>query len=73
MGTIFFRDAESGAKKLFPTFSKIFQNSWREDSLMREKRWRTSATRRGGIPLSVSTADDSLAVLSEFFSRKKVS
>lgn len=71
MGTIFFRDAESGAKKLFPTFSKNFQNSWREDSAMREKRWRALVTRRGGVPLSVSTADDSLAILSEFFSRKK--
>lgn len=70
-GTIFFRDVESGAKKLFPTFSKNFQERWREDFAMREKRWRTSVTRRGGVPLCVSTSDDSLAVLSDFFSRKK--
>lgn len=71
MGTIFFKDAESGAKKLFPTSSKKFQGRWQEDFSMREKRWRASVTRRGGVPLSVSTADDSLSVLSEFFSRKK--
>lgn len=71
VGTVLFRDAESGAKKLFPTVSKRFKNCWREDALMREKRWRTSVARRGGVPLSVSTADDSLVVLSEFFSRKK--
>lgn len=72
MGTIFFKDAESGAKKLFPTSSKEFQSRWREDSSMREKRWRALVARRGGVPLCVSTADDSLSVLSEFFSRKKV-
>ncbi len=72
VGTFFFKDAESGAKKLFPTSSKEFQSRWREDSSMREKRWRALVTRRGGVPLCVSTADDSLVVLSEFFSRKKL-
>ena len=71
MGTILFKDAESGAKKLFPTSSKNFQSKWREDFLMREKRWHASVMRRGGVPLCISTADDSLSVLSEFFSRKK--
>lgn len=71
VGTVVFKDSESGVKKLFPTSSKIFRSEWREDASMREKRWQDSVTRRGGIPFSVSTSEDTLVALSNFFSQKR--
>lgn len=70
IGSVIVRDTESGIRRLFPTHSKMFRSQWREDSIMRGKRWTDSVIRRGGIPLSVSTGEDALVALQNFFTRR---
>lgn len=72
VGTVMFRDHEQGIKKLFPTNSKMFRSQWKEDGLMRAKRWKDTCIRRGGVPLSVSTADDTLQTLTSFFTQREM-
>lgn len=72
IGSIMVRDPESGTRRLFPTASKTFRSEWREDAAMRSKRWTDSVLRRGGIPFSISTSEDSLNALLTFFSQREI-
>ena len=72
VGTVVIRDPESGARRLFPTMSKTFRSEWREDAVMRSKRWTDAVLRRGGIPLSISTSEDALSALLAFFSQREI-
>lgn len=71
MGSIPFIDPENGIRKVFPTSSRMFRSSWREDGRMRLLRWKDSCLKRGGYPVSISTTDDPLSVLSSFFSTRE--
>ena len=72
IGSILARDPESGILRLFPTMSKTFKSEWREDAAMRSKRWLDIVLRRGGIPLMVSTSEDSMSALLNFFSQREI-
>ena len=72
IGSIMARDPESGILRLFPTKSKTFKSEWREDAAMRSKRWLDIVLRRGGIPLMVSTSEDSMSALLNFFSQREI-
>ncbi|MCR5046545.1 MAG: DUF58 domain-containing protein [Treponema sp.] len=72
IGSVMVRDPERGIRRLFPTMSKTFRSEWREDAAMRSKRWTDSVLRRGGIPLSISTSEDSLSALLTFFSQREI-
>ncbi len=72
IGSVMVRDPESGIRRLFPTMSKTFRSEWREDAAMRSKRWTDSVLRRGGIPLAISTSEDTLSALLAFFSQREI-
>ena len=71
IGSINVRDSETGLRKLFPTLSKTFRGQWREDAAMRTKRWTDIVLRRGGVPLSISTSEDPLSALLNFFTQRE--
>lgn len=71
LGTIPFTDPENGVKKVFPTSTRAFKDSWREDGRMRVQRWADSCLKHGGYPLKISTTEDPLTVLSNFFSSRE--
>ncbi len=71
IGSIVVRDSESGTRRIFPTMSKTFRGQWREDAAMRTKRWTDTVLRRGGIPLSISTSEDPLNSLMNFFTQRE--
>lgn len=72
MGSVPFTDPENGIKKIMPTNSKSFKDSWREDGRMRLQRWTDGCLKHGGVPLKISTTEDPLTVLSSFFSKREV-
>ncbi len=71
MGTVPFTDTESGVQRTFPTMSKAFSRAWFEDNRARLDRWHTECVRHGGYPLTLSTEEDVLAVLTRFFSTRR--
>ncbi|MCQ2611659.1 MAG: DUF58 domain-containing protein [Treponema sp.] len=71
IGAVPFRDPENDIIRVFPTHSKSFRNSWQEDGRMRLNRWKDTCLKRGGFPLSISTTEDPLAVLTSFFSTRE--
>ncbi len=72
IGTVFFSDTESMEKRLFPTSSKMFRSQWREDGVMRSRRWADTVVRHGGVPLNVSTSEDAISALTNFFQQREM-
>jgi hypothetical protein len=70
MGTVPFVDAESGVQRTLPTTSKAFARAWFEDNRARYDSWHNECLRHGGWPLSLSTEEDVLTVLTRFFSKR---
>lgn len=70
MGTVPFCDCESGALLVLPTASPAFRNAWRTDGRERIMRWQETCMKHGVLPLSVSTEDEPVRVLSNFFAHR---
>ncbi len=70
IGTVPFFDSESGKSAIFPTSSKSFKMSWFEANRSRLDYWKDFCTKHGAYPLTLSTAEDPVAVLTKFFSQK---
>ncbi|MCR5725245.1 MAG: DUF58 domain-containing protein [Treponema sp.] len=70
MGTVPFTDMESGIQRTLPTLSKAFARAWFEDNRARTDSWYNECLRHGGYPLTLSTEEDVLTVLTRFFSRR---
>jgi uncharacterized protein (DUF58 family) len=71
MGAASFKDAESGEVRVLPTNAKNFRAAWYEDAIMHTKRFQETCAKRGALTLNVSTTDDCLTSLLEFFGRRK--
>ena len=67
LGTIPFKDRETGELRVLPTSSQAFRQAWFEDNRQRTDFWQTECARHGAYPLALSTADDAVQVLSRFF------
>ncbi|MBQ0002996.1 MAG: DUF58 domain-containing protein [Treponema sp.] len=67
MGAIPFVDPENGIRKVMPTNSRMFRAAWREDGRMRTQRFSDTCLRHGAYPLKISTTEDCLTSLSNFF------
>ncbi|MBP3708784.1 MAG: DUF58 domain-containing protein [Treponema sp.] len=71
MGTVPFIDSESGARLVLPSSSTSFRNAWRADNRQHFLRWQELCARHGAIALSLSTDDEPMRVLSNFFSHRR--
>ncbi|MBO5137863.1 MAG: DUF58 domain-containing protein [Spirochaetaceae bacterium] len=72
IGTVPFVDAESGFVQRFPTNAASFRREWREEGRQRLERWRGICSRRGAVPLEISTDEDVAQKLQQFFSLKEL-
>lgn len=72
VGAVPFTDPENGIRKVMPTNSKMFRASWREDGRMRNQRFTDACLKHGGYPLKISTTDDCLVSLTNFFMSRDV-
>ena len=71
MGTTAFFDTETHKKRIFPTLSKDFAQKWEEAERKRSQTWKDSCTKHGAYPLMLSTEDDCVHILSQFFDSTK--
>lgn len=71
LGSVPFRDPETGFECVLPTSSQKFSRAWREDAENRYELWKKDCLRNGGIPLSISTIQDPAAELIKFFSTRE--
>lgn len=67
-GYLPFADPETGEKAWFPTGSASFRRVWEREYRESLNRWEGICVRRGVSPVILSTEDDSVRVLSLFFS-----
>lgn len=72
VGAISFTDPENGIRRIMPTNSRMFRASWREDGRMRNQRFTDTCLKHGGYPLKISTTDDCLSSLTNFFNSRDV-
>ncbi|MBQ7159103.1 MAG: DUF58 domain-containing protein [Treponema sp.] len=70
IGTVPFKDSETGELRLLPTSSSAFQQAWLSDSRQRTDFWHAECLRHGAYPLTLSTTEDAVQVLSRFFARR---
>lgn len=68
IGAIPFTDVETGLKQVFPTGSASFKSAWRDDFRKRTALLEKFCFRNGAGFLSVSTEEDSVRILADFFS-----
>jgi len=69
-GFLPFFDPETGVTASFPTGSTAFRESWARENRESVSRWEHICLRRGVSPLLLSTEDDAVRVLSQFFSER---
>jgi len=70
-GYVPFFDPETGRRDAFPTGSPAFREQWERENRESVQRFEHIALRRGVYPLTLSTEDDSVRVLSRFFSGRR--
>ena len=70
VGTIPFKDSETGKTQVLPTSSSRFVQAWFDDNRQRSEFWQSECLRHGVYPLSLSTTEDPIMVLSRFFSQR---
>lgn len=69
LGTLPFYDAETGKISVFPTSSKEFKTAWFEHNRNKTDYMKIFCQKHGVIPLTISTVEDPILVLSQFFSK----
>ena len=72
VGTVLFKDSESGKESYLPTSSSTFARQWREYNRQNFVVWQKECLRHGGFPLAISTDSDPVAELTNFFSARKI-
>lgn len=70
IGTIPFKDSETGKVQVLPTSSSHFSQKWFDESRQRAEFWQNECLRHGAFPLVLSTSEDPVMVLSRFFSQR---
>ncbi|MGP1459644.1 MAG: DUF58 domain-containing protein [Treponema sp.] len=69
-GALPFCDAESSAKRIFPTSSKAFRSAWRASFRERTERLQKLCAQYGAHFLSVSAEEDAARALSRYFASR---
>ena len=71
VGTVSFADPETGVRRVLPTSSQAFFRAWRQDNERRVDLWKKECIKRGGYPLVLDTASDSVGELMRFFTSRE--
>ncbi len=70
LGTVNFRDIESGIKMSLPSSSPFFQKEWRNYNEMNQNRWQDFCIKHGIMPVILDTKTEPVQVLNQIFARK---
>ena len=70
LGTVVFKDMESGAKISLPTSSPSFKKEWRSYNEMNQNRWQDFCIKHGIMPVVLDTKTEPVQVLNQIFARK---
>ena len=70
LGTVNFRDIESGIKMSLPSSSPVFQKEWRNYNEMNQNRWQDFCIKHGIMPVILDTKTEPVQVLNQIFARK---
>lgn len=70
MGTIPFTDCETGKRLVLPTSSSSFRNAWRADNRKLLAKWQEDCIKHGVMPLTISSEEEPVRVISNFFARR---
>ena len=70
LGTVVFKDMESGAKMSLPSSSPSFKKEWRSYNEMNQNRWQDFCIKHGIMPVVLDTKTEPVQVLNQIFARK---
>jgi uncharacterized protein (DUF58 family) len=70
MGTVPFTDCETGKRLVLPTSSSSFRNAWRAGNRKILVKWQEACMKHGVMPLTISSEEEPVRVLSNFFARR---
>ena len=70
LGTVTFKDMESGLKMTLPSSSPSFQKEWRSFNEMNQNRWQDFCIKHGIMPVVLDTKTEPVQVLNQIFARK---
>ncbi len=70
LGTVVFRDVESGLKMSLPSSTLTFKKEWRSYNEMNQNRWQDFCIKHGVMPVTLDTKTEPVQVLNQIFARK---
>lgn len=70
LGTVKFKDVESGIKMNLPSSSVAFKKEWRNFNEMNQSRWQDFCIKHGVMPVILDTKTEPIQVLNQIFARK---
>ena len=70
LGTVVFKDAESGLQMSLPSSSPAFKKEWRKYNEMNQNRWQDFCIKHGIMPVILDTKTEPVQVLNQIFARK---
>ena len=70
LGTVTFKDVESGLKMNLPSSSPAFKKEWRHYNEMNQTRWQDFCIKHGIMPVLLDTKSEPVQVLNQIFARK---
>ena len=71
LGSVVFKDAETGSKMILPTTSKKFQKSWQNFNQQKLQNWKEFCLKHGVIPVIMNTKDEPLEILNNVLKKGK--
>ncbi len=70
LGTVLFKDVESGIKMNLPSSAASFKKEWRNYNEMKQTRWQDLCIKHGIMPVILDTKTEPVQILNQIFSRK---
>lgn len=71
LGSVVFKDAETGSKMILSTTSKKFQKSWQNFNQQKLQNWKDFCLKHGVIPVIMNTKDEPLEILNNVLKKGK--
>lgn len=68
-GTVIFEDIETGERKILPSSSAKFNQSWKADNDRRDKNFADFCLKHGILSVNMNTKDEAIRILTEIFNR----